>query len=442
MSKPAAATRYRVLAQIAFFALFALTPVFDLFRYDLTERHAYFLTRPWHLGIDDLIAGTAIRSPVRLRSTSFSSCFCRYSGTLALIIGVAWKWGRLYCGWLCPHFSVVETINRLMLFATGKHSIWDKKATPPWEPDGTPAPRDKRYWLPWSPPPSAFAFAWALVGLTYLMPPFQQVYHGLFTFNPLRRGEVIFLTAATTVLTLEFLFARHLFCRYACAIGLFQSFAWMGNKKAMVVGFERERLTDCANCLDGNGSACDAVCPMRLKPRNVKRWMFACTQCGQCVSACGTVNREQSGRPTLLRWVSERRRPKRNEARFSALSQHRRGRRNSAAKFIAAPNLASSTLKAWKNSSAKSGTTGSPRPPAAITRRPPSNWPRSRRRPASCSAPSAATPASTLPPPRSETHGARRRWLQRVAGSGEKVAQARRDAETLRLPPEIAAFPG
>lgn len=41
----------------------------------------------------------------------------------------------------------------------------------------------------------------------------------------------------------------------------------------------------------------------------------------------------------------------------------------------------------------------------------------------------------------SEEHGARRRWLQRLAGSNEKVAQARRDAETLRLPPEIAAFP-
>ena len=40
-----------------------------------------------------------------------------------------------------------------------------------------------------------------------------------------------------------------------------------------------------------------------------------------------------------------------------------------------------------------------------------------------------------------DLHGARRRWLQRLAGSGEKVAQARRDAETLRLPREIAAFP-
>ena len=40
-----------------------------------------------------------------------------------------------------------------------------------------------------------------------------------------------------------------------------------------------------------------------------------------------------------------------------------------------------------------------------------------------------------------DTHDARRRWLQRLAASGEKVALARRDAETLRLPPEIAAFP-
>jgi polyferredoxin len=238
-------------------------------------------------------------------------------GAAALVIGVAWKWGRLYCGWLCPHFSVVETINRLMLMATGKHSLWDKNKTPPWEPDGTPAPRDPRYWLLVVPAAIGFAFAWAVVGLTYLMPPFQ-VYHGLLNFS-LYRGEVIFLSAVTTVLTLEFLFARHLFCRYGCAVGIFQSFAWIVNKKAMVVGFERKRLTDCAGCLNGHGSACDAVCPMRLKPRNVKRWMFACTQCGQCISACGTVNRDNP-QGTLLHWVSNEA-AKQNEAGFSALSR-------------------------------------------------------------------------------------------------------------------------
>jgi polyferredoxin len=306
--------RYRLLAQMGFFTLFTVTPIFDLFRYDLTERHAYFLTYPWHLGIDELMAGTGEASTAVINIILY--LFLPVLGTGALIIGVAWKWGRLYCGWLCPHFSVVETINRLMLIASGKHSVWDKKQTPPWEPDGTPAKRDKRYWLLVVPAAIGFAFAWALVGLTYLMPPFQ-VYHGLFTFT-LYKKEVIFLAAATTVLSLEFLFARHLFCRYGCAVGIFQSFAWIVNKKAMVVGFDRKRLTDCASCLPERNSACDAVCPMRLKPRNVKRWMFACTQCGQCISACTTVNRNNPN-GQLLRWVSNED-ARRNEAGFSALS--------------------------------------------------------------------------------------------------------------------------
>ncbi|WP_368506776.1 4Fe-4S binding protein [Colwellia sp. 1_MG-2023] len=26
-----------------------------------------------------------------------------------------WRFGRIYCGWLCPYFSVVELLNDLML---------------------------------------------------------------------------------------------------------------------------------------------------------------------------------------------------------------------------------------------------------------------------------------------------------------------------------------
>jgi hypothetical protein len=41
MKKPAL-QRSRLWAQIGFFVLFTLTPIFDLLRYDLTEKHAYF----------------------------------------------------------------------------------------------------------------------------------------------------------------------------------------------------------------------------------------------------------------------------------------------------------------------------------------------------------------------------------------------------------------
>lgn len=309
--------RSRLFAQMGFFILFAVTPVFDLLRFDLTESHAYFLTFEWHVGIDDFVAGRV--SPMAAGINVLLYIFLPLLGVLGLVLGVAWKWGRLYCGWLCPHFSVVETINRLMLRATGKHSLWDRKTTAPWEPDGTPSPRDPRYWLLVLPFSAFFAFAWALVFLTYLMPPFQ-VYSGLLSAN-LHKYEVIFLTVATTLLTLEFLFARHLFCRYACAIGIWQSIAWIGNKKAMVVGFDRERINDCATCVGGKTSACDAVCPMRLKPRNMKRWMFACTQCGQCLAACETANADAPKGP-LLTWVSGEA-ARQNEAGFNAATLKR-----------------------------------------------------------------------------------------------------------------------
>lgn len=309
--------RSRLFTQIAFFVLFTVTPVFDLLRYDLTQGHAYFLTLEWRIGLDDFLAGKI--SPLAAAGNIALYVFLPLLAAAALVIGVAWKWGRLYCGWLCPHFSVVETINRLMLRATGKHSLWDKKMTAPWEPDGTPAVRDARYWFLVVPAAIGFAFAWAVVFLTYLMPPFQ-VYGDLLSLS-LTRNETIFVAAATTVISAEFLFARHLFCRYACAVGMFQSIAWMGNKKAMVVGFDRERINSCADCVGGKTSACDAVCPMRLKPRNVKRWMFACTQCGQCVSACATVNRDNPQGP-LLKWVSDEA-AKQNEAGFNAMTLRR-----------------------------------------------------------------------------------------------------------------------
>lgn len=285
----------RFLTQAAFFILFILAPVFDLLRYDLVAGHAWFLGMEWHVGLDDYSAGriglAELSAHIGLR------IFLPILGTGAALLIVAWRWGRLYCGWLCPHFSVVETINRLMRRATGKPSLWERKTLPPRQPDGRAIRYDRRWWLVTVPLAVGFAFVWAVVLLTYLLPPFE-VYGNLLAGTP-TRNQALFIAAGTAVLSIEFLFARHLFCRYACAVGLFQSLAWMGNRKAMVVGFERERAADCASCW----SACDHACPMRLKPRNYKAAMFTCTQCAQCISACETTQRDNPAGP-LLAWVA------------------------------------------------------------------------------------------------------------------------------------------
>lgn len=291
---------HRLLWQVGFFVLFVFAPVFDLLRYDLEAGHAWFLTLPWQIGFDEYADGT-----IDIQQLAFQvlvRVFLPILGVGALLIGVAWRWGRLYCGWLCPHFSVVETLNSLMRRAIGRPSVWDKP---------TPGPRDARWWLVLLPLTVAFALVWAVVLLTYLLPPatvYGNLWHAALTPNQAR-----FIGIATLVLSLEFLFARHLFCRYACAVGLFQSLAWMGNRRAMVVGYERPRAAECEGCT----IACNDVCPMRLKPRGLKRHMFACTQCGQCLTACEGV---QSGNPkgSLLTWI-EGEAAKANEARFSAV---------------------------------------------------------------------------------------------------------------------------
>ena len=284
-------SRYRSALQAGFFILFVVAPPLNIFRYDLTLGHFIILGMPWTLGLDALGDGSMEAAiNVMLRGLLPVLLFA------AAFIWVAWRYGRLYCGWLCPHFSVVETINRFMQRASGKPSIWEQEALPVRQPNGTMLKPDVRYWLLTVPLAAAFAFLWALSLLTYLLPPFE-IYHNLLNAS-LTANQARFLGIGTLLFFIDFMFARHLFCRFGCAVGLFQSLAWMGNPRALVVGFDAARARSCKDC----NNACENVCPMRLRPRSIKRRMFTCTECTQCITACEQV---QANNPAggLLQWV-------------------------------------------------------------------------------------------------------------------------------------------
>ena len=282
--------RRRSLTQSGFFILFVLAPVLDIFRYDLTQGHFIVFGQAWTLGIDAFLGA----------DDAFLNLLLRGMLPLLVIAGgflwVAWRWGRLYCGWLCPHYSVVEWVNELVTRATGKPSLWEPRCLPRRRPDGSQRVHHPAYWGIVVPAVVAFAFLWALSLLTYLMPPYA-VYHDLLLGQP-GRNQALFLGVATAVFCTDFLFARHLFCRYGCAVGLFQSLAWMANRSALVVSFDRSRAPACREC----NNACDNACPMRLQPRSAKRKMFTCTECGECITACTRVQ-ARHGRQPLLTWV-------------------------------------------------------------------------------------------------------------------------------------------
>ena len=290
-------TRRRML-QVGFFVLFLIAPPLDVFRIDITQPHVIIFGEVWSLGITDLIAGHSSGPQAVL------NLVVRGLLPLAVLLiafgWIAWRYGRLYCGWLCPHFSVVEIINNLMLRAYRKPSVWEKHTLPITRADGHTMPENKQYWWLVAMAVPGFAFLWAFVLLTYLLPP-QEIYDNLLQAS-FTRNQSIFLIAATTVLSLEFLLARHLFCRFGCAVGVFQSLVWMANKRGLVVGFDRKRAVACGSC----DTHCEHVCPMRLTPRSIKRKMFTCTECGQCIAACEQVQAVQHpGDASLLQWVKD-----------------------------------------------------------------------------------------------------------------------------------------
>lgn len=281
----------RITAKIAFFALFLFAPLLNIFRFDLDLGHFIFFGQAWTINIDSILHGggdsvdAAIKIFVRVLLPGMA--FVAITGLLI------WKYGRIYCGWLCPHFSVVELINDLMLSKLNRVTLWEKATQ---KSQGL-LPKLTVFFAALS-----MAFVWALGLLSYLLAP-QALLADLASFD-LGFGASIFITVATLVFTADFIFARHVFCKYGCALGLFQSLIWMANNKAMVIKFDRARAKACRECESYNKhKPCDQACPMRLPTRNMKRAKFTCTQCVQCVSACNTVqkNNPDGG---LLKWVS------------------------------------------------------------------------------------------------------------------------------------------
>ncbi len=311
--RSAPSQRLRRGLQLGFFLLFVSAPLLDLLRFDLHETQLWLFGQPWHLGLDAVQRGRASGADAAL------NLLLRALLPIALVVGsflfVAWRYGRLYCGWLCPHFSVVELLNDLLHRAVGKLSLWDR--LPVKRAGRSP---DGRWWPVFGLSCVLMGFVWAMTLASYLLPP-RELWSGLWT-GTLTANQARFVGIGTLVFSAEFAFARHLFCRFGCAVGLFQSLMWMANPRGMVVAFKREQARECKSCDIAPGlpgSACDAACPMRLNPRNIKRMMFSCVQCGQCLTACEGSQGRRDAAP-LLEWqvgleaVRETLRQKRLEA--------------------------------------------------------------------------------------------------------------------------------
>ncbi len=279
--------KIRIFTRSSFFLLFILAPFLNIFRLDLTLGHFIIFGQPWTLGLESFQQGQG--DAVSAAITLLTRAFFPVLSFIVIVSFIIWKMGRIYCGWLCPHFSVVEIFNDMMLKYLNRVTIWEK------------ASKKTNGILPWLLvffSCALMGFVWSFSLLSYLLPP-KELIPDLLN-GELGAGSTRFLIAATTIFTIDFFFARHLFCKFGCAVGLFQSLIWMANSRAMVVSFDKPRAQLCQSC----NRECDRACPMRLHTRSIKRAKFTCTQCGQCLNACDQVQHDNpDGR--VINWVTK-----------------------------------------------------------------------------------------------------------------------------------------
>jgi polyferredoxin len=124
----------RLLTRLGFFLLYLLAPVLDLLRFDLNSQTMIILGQEWHIGIDAF--QTKQISTFDMLINFAALIFTPVALLIATGAFISWKWGLLYCGWLCPHESMVEVINNLMRRASGKFTLWDRKRLPDKQLDG------------------------------------------------------------------------------------------------------------------------------------------------------------------------------------------------------------------------------------------------------------------------------------------------------------------
>lgn len=258
------------LTQPLFAALVFLGPALDIFRVDMLNQRLVFLGK--HL---PFVFDTLMWLPIG------------FYGAVILIGVISFIWGRLFCGWTCPHNTLTEWTRALRAMVNrDEKPSWMKRLI-----RKHPHAQELLFWL--SPILSIpLAIALSILLSFYVMPPSFVLtqYASGHPHTALAWGNGLF-----TLIGLFLLYAGTDFCRTCCPYGMAQSVsAYHENSRwrPMEIQFTGNQANDCKTC-----QACQMVCPVDIDPRDatltgeVKVGQFdGCFNCGECIDACKTLH--------------------------------------------------------------------------------------------------------------------------------------------------------
>jgi polyferredoxin len=250
-------TRMRRFSQLAFVAVFALIPAFDLFRFDFMAGKLWIFRKQIWLDEWTLVW--------------LGMMFAMWIiGAMTLVLG------RIWCSYACPQMIFSELAHDIEALA--------KRLT-------RRLPDSRRRL-------AQRAFSYLFIGLMSIVA--TALFMGYFAplgevFRRMARLDVgLWLGAigatTTLIVVLDLLLVRETFCQSVCPYGLLQGV--LVDEKSLHVTFD-ESTGACIEC-----GLCERVCNMEIDIRK-SSFQMECTRCGNCIDACNLVLAKKK-RPGLL----------------------------------------------------------------------------------------------------------------------------------------------
>lgn len=185
--------------------------------------------------------------------------------------------GRIFCSWICPIGFILEMSEKLRKILSF-FKIRTRNIT---------FARSSKYILLITGLILSFIISRPL--LNELYPPaligqevqhevqslFEQTKNNQFDFN--LKGLTGISLFIFSIILIEILFSKRLWCRYICPGGALYSL--LGRYRPIRIRRNEKKCTDCTDCVK--------VCPMGLNPMNDQTGM-ECDNCLACVSICST----------------------------------------------------------------------------------------------------------------------------------------------------------
>ena len=281
MKIPFSPFRYRyhslrpLLVQPFFWLCFFAGPLVGLFRVDMIGQRLVFLGHSYPFEFQYLMW-----LPIVF-----------YGGVVAIGV-MSFVWGRLFCGWSCPHNTLTEWTRPI-------RALVGREAMPLWLKRFFNKQPTLRKSITFASPIIAIAltFTLSLILASYIV-PMEWILKSYASGKP--HIALVFGNGLFTLIGLFLLYTGHDFCRTCCPYGMGQSISAYqeGKWKPMEIHFSGSQTDDCKTC-----TGCQSACPVELdprKPENLKVGQFyGCFNCGECVDACKTVH-QRKGKGGLL----------------------------------------------------------------------------------------------------------------------------------------------